>query len=75
MRKTLKVKDLIKLLKRENPDADVLLAGDEEGNTFSYISETGVSPLLYEKGHDGEMVIGEKDELYNPKECVVLWPD
>lgn len=80
----MKVKDLIKKLNKANPEAVVVLASDEEGNTFAPLNEANTENLCY-NADDG--VIGYKtldkealsngatsDELVEGEDCVVLWP-
>jgi len=78
----MKVSQLMDILENCNPDAEVIMAGDEEGNYYCniesvdddlYIDEDGnvgfnsITPELREEGFsDEDLVVG--------KECVVLIP-
>lgn len=79
----MKIKELIELLEKKNPDDIVVLSRDEEGNGFTKASE--LSEAIY---HDGEIYLRElTDDLYNigyseddlydgddGESCVVIWP-
>jgi hypothetical protein len=76
------VRKLMDILENCNPDAEVVMAGDPEGNYYShvgsvdedlYINEDGevgfncITPELREQGFTDE-------DLITGKECVVLIP-
>ena len=81
----MKVKELIEILSKCNPDADVVLSRDEEGNGYSSLS--GVS-LEYNWDGEYNAEIGlkeltpelikagyeEEDTMPDGLDCVVLWP-
>ena len=66
----MKVKELIKRLKQENPESEIVLAADEEGNYFTPLSV--VECAIYDP---------EEHEVYDPdaqdingENAVILWP-
>jgi len=66
----MKVKELIKRLSKENPEHEVVLSRDEEGNGFSSLA--GVELFKY---LDGEIYSNDDPKLpANCKDAVVLWP-
>ena len=81
----MKVKELIEILSKCNPDADVVLSRDEEGNGYGSLSDVSL-----EYNWDGEynaeiglkeltpdLIKGgyeEEDTMPDGLDCVVLWP-
>jgi hypothetical protein len=79
----MKIKELIELLEKQNPDDIVVLSKDEEGNGFTKAFE--LSEAIY---HDGEIYLREltedlsnagynEEDLYDGDDgesCVVIWP-
>ncbi len=66
----MKVNELIKRLQRENPNIDVVLSIDEEGNGFSSIELVESAKSLH-----GEIYGNDDDETpKNAEPVVVLWP-
>ena len=66
----MKVKELINRLSKEDPNIEVMVSIDEEGNGFESLAEVGTY-----KYFDGE-VYGD-DDTEAPEECtpvIVLWP-
>lgn len=51
--KTLKVKELVEILKNCNQDSDVFLSVDEEGNGYSTIDES----MSFESMENGKVLI------------------
>ena len=66
----MKVSELIKKLKQEDPDSEVVLASDEEGNSFAPLSV--VDCAIYDPEEQQVYDPDEKD--INGKVAVVLWP-
>lgn len=52
----------------------VVLASDAEGNRYSPLAEMSLGVYHPEKGHSGEVYIGEPVREENDTEAVVLWP-
>ncbi len=81
----MKVKQLIKLLQKQNPNREVLIATDSEGNSFEIITaiqpcafcdgeygmETGLEKLTPALKKEG---YSEEDLLEDGKPALVLWP-
>ncbi len=82
----MKVKALIKLLQDENPDAEVIVSSDPEGNSYHKLYQVGESAYV-EAGYGVEIGLlkltaadkkagyGEEDVLENGKPAVVFWPE
>ena len=85
----MKIKELIKLLQKENPESLVILQKDSEGNGYSplygingdgiYIKENSYSGIVYDSRWNEEEADMEKDEWEKLKDdknnhCVVLFP-
>lgn len=83
----MKVKELIKLLERENPESEVILQKDAEGNGYSplsdvdgnavYIPESNWSGEVYSlewSADDACMTDEEWAEINKKPHCVVLAP-
>lgn len=82
----MKVKELIKLLQKENPERIVVMASDAEGNSYSPLD--GISTAAYkaettwsgevglEKLSEEDRAAGytEEDVLEGGKPCVILHP-
>lgn len=68
----MKVKKLIEALSKLNPDLEVILSADAEGNSFSEVEELGI---YHFNAEDRE--IYRNDELEDGEElnAVVLWPN
>jgi hypothetical protein len=79
----MKVKELIKILSKENPERVVVLSMDEEGNGFSPLSgvqrasfdedeqNIGIEELTDDHKEEG---YSEYDLLENGIPALVLWP-
>lgn len=81
----MKVSELIELLRKENPESEVILQEDAEGNGYSplaevdgnalYLAETTYSGTVYPFGYEMDMDEDEwleiKDKLHP---CVLLSP-
>lgn len=79
----MKVSDLLKLLENANPDQELILSSDPEGNSYSPL--TSVAEVLYVEEESGGAIFdnwGEfvewygEDEEYHPafKKVWGLWP-
>jgi len=73
------VKELIKLLERENPEAEVILASDSEGNTyhflypeFEYAPMATLSPWWHEPMRPDEI---DEDIKVETIPALILYPD
>lgn len=84
----MKIKQLIQKLQKLDPNAEVILPSDAEGNSFNRLYQMG--ECLYvksiEKTEFGilerEIELGDSVEDFEdlegytkPKKCVVLWPN
>jgi hypothetical protein len=77
----MKVKELIKILKKADPDALVVVSSDGEGNNYSPVCDFDDS-FRYEKDTSWSGVLVEKDdeddedgERWDAAEpCFVMWP-
>jgi len=76
-----KVKDLIIMLESLNPEDDVILAGDSEGNYFSEgvdiergVYENGTFYSLEWSADDACLEQEEWDKMKAGQQCVVIWP-
>lgn len=84
----MKVKQLIAMLKKADPNATVVLQKDSEGNGYSpccgaesavYVPENTYSGTVYSLSYSADDNCMEEDEWEKLKEsnknkCVVLWP-
>lgn len=80
----MKIKNLIKELQKLNPEAEVIIASDSEGNTYKVLTEIYTSEGLKFEKRDGEINLmaleeAEEDEelgrIYKTmKDCFVLYP-
>jgi hypothetical protein len=73
----MKVKQLIKLLQDLDPNYNVVLSKDSEGNEFSPAAELMVAQYHKETDYSGWIRIDEDrepDEDPIKKNCVVIWP-
>lgn len=74
----MKVKQLIKQLQKFDPDHEVILSGDSEGNRFSPASELGEYCYTPENTWSGEIRDLddelEEDEAKPVANAVVIWP-
>lgn len=76
----MKVKKLIKELQKLDPDADVILSSDSEGNNYSLMGEAKysiASDVRYEK-EDYELIILDPEEdaeqYEEAKKGIILYP-
>ncbi len=81
----MKVKELMNILKNLDPELDILLSEDPEGNgymplsgycdnmyyTNDYNCQIGYNKLTPELAKQGYI---EEDILENGKPCLILWP-
>lgn len=66
----MKIKDLIKELSEVNPELEVVMSKDAEGNSFSPLSDIGICKYTAETTWYGEV-----DNCKKGKEnAVCLWP-
>lgn len=83
----MKVKKLLKLLEKIDPNAEVILSSDSEGNSFSLLAYVSDENAGYIKEFGGIQLVdrelteelkeqGMTNEDVNPKakKCVILWP-
>lgn len=79
----MKVKELIDILNKQDPEAIVIQSKDEEGNGFSPTYEIRDALYVEYSAFSGEVYPSAKDPYYkdNNEElpddadpCVVLWP-
>jgi hypothetical protein len=71
---TMKVSKLIEELSTLDPDLEVILSSDPEGNDFSFLDEVAIS-LFATSGYEIWTVHpDDADEYEDLKEGVVLWP-
>ncbi len=77
----MKVRELIELLQRQDPERIVILAIDEEGNGFSPVHQ--VEPAMYLDGETGlealtpeleDQGYSDEDVMQGGEKAVVLWP-
>jgi len=66
----MKVKELVKRLKQEDPDSEVILASDEEGNSFNTLSV--IDCAIYDP-EEREIYDNDQTDI-NGEAAVVLWP-
>jgi hypothetical protein len=82
----MKVKQLIKLLKDLDPDLQVILQRDLEGNGYSPLSGVDDEDVLYGEDDDGGMAMSTQDlaediengylsEDHEFVPCVILFPE
>ncbi len=66
----MKVRELIEVLQKCNPEHDVILQRDPEGNGYGPLS--GAEAAVYDE-QDNEVI--HKDDVEDQDDnCVVLWP-
>jgi hypothetical protein len=68
----MRVKNLIELLLKENPEAEVIMSRDSEGNSFGPLADTGTGFYVAETTWSGELY--EDAPLTDHVSAVVLWP-
>lgn len=70
----MKVSDLISILNKQNPDAEIILSKDSEGNEYSPVAE--ICPVLYSPIGQGDIYSLEDKEIAGDKaiNAVVLYP-
>lgn len=66
----MKVKELIELLQKEDPEREVILQKDSEGNGYSPLYEIGTGTYKPESTYHGEFVSDEDGDL----KALVLCP-
>lgn len=82
----MKVKELIEILTTVDPEEDVLLAIDSEGNRYHLLSEVSVNQYKWDGDYNAEVGIREltpelqaqnysEEDVYGDKPCVILWPN
>ena len=70
----MKVKDLIGMLEKFNPNYQVILQKDSEGNGYSPVAGAEDAHYVAEASYYGEVYSDEDDIPDNAKPCVVIWP-
>jgi hypothetical protein len=70
----MKVKELIKLLKKEDPERLVVLSKDAEGNGFSPLDELETRGYIAECTWCGETVDEDRYIGEDCEPCLILWP-
>lgn len=71
----MKVSELINYLSEENPNAEVILSKDAEGNEYSPLDDLDPGFYIRESTWSGEFITPserEDDTKYEPAVC--LWP-
>jgi hypothetical protein len=66
----MKVKDLIARLKELNPNHEVVMSRDEEGNSFSHLYGLSDDCIWNDIG-----VFDRESPADTGESCIVLWPD
>jgi len=69
----MKAKELIKLLEK-NPDREVVMSKDSEGNGFSPLADVGEQFYVPETTWSGEVCSQDELDGREGKEAFVLWP-
>jgi len=76
----MKVEDLIETLERLDPELEVVLSSDSEGNSFSPCSEYGIGFYVADSAYygsfynDQEELDEENKSTSDAVQAVVLWP-
>lgn len=78
----MKVQELIELLQGQDPEAEVILQKDAEGNGYSPLAGADPSLYLADTTYSGETLHPEdiEDEFYDEEDiaaavaAVILWP-
>lgn len=68
----MKVKDLIKLLKKQNQEAVVILSSDSEGNSYSELSAYGIH--FWDEEENEIFDEDDLEEGHDLEQALVLWP-
>ncbi len=58
----IKVKELIKMLQKEDPESVAIMSKDSEGNNYSPFSDFGVYDYVPDSGCSGDIYMRELDE-------------
>ena len=70
----MKIKDVLDVLSKENPDALVILSRDGEGNSFSPLADWSRQGYSSSTPWSG-VITGPEDESEGDEvECICLWP-
>ena len=67
----MKVKELIKELKEADPELDIILAKDSEGNDFSPLADVRLGSYTALNSYSGEF---SDDQIEESNKAVCLWP-
>lgn len=71
----MKIKELMEILADLNPEHEVVLSRDGEGNGFSPLSAYGVGQYVPESTWSGELRSAENKECKKKDlNAIVLWP-
>lgn len=70
----MKVKKLIAILSKLDPEFDVVMSKDGEGNNFSPLSDTGTALYKPDTTWSGEIITTDELEGDEELNAVVLWP-
>jgi hypothetical protein len=82
----MKVKELIELLQKQNPDALVVMSGDPEGNDFSELVDVSTEYNYKREDYEGrigfaklteeleEQGYSEEDIMEDGAPAIVFWP-
>jgi hypothetical protein len=76
----MKVKDLIKALKAEDPNMEILISQDEEGNAFKTIHEVGFGQFIKEGTYWDSAYESDDPKTKKPiytegsKPALIIWP-
>ena len=69
----MKVKKLIKLLQAYDPNTEVVMSSDGEGNSYSPLADAGQGFYVAESTWSGDLY-SEEEKPDDAKEVVCLWP-
>lgn len=77
----MKIKKLIKELQKLDPELEIIVSSDSEGNNFSALQDVSLAEYYRNKddefGHYTEIEIydmEDEDKPANTKKCVILFP-
>jgi len=72
----MKIKDLIELLNKEDPEMNIIMSKDGEGNDYSPLAGIGDGLYVADSTWSGTVYnLDEKDEAgENFEKVIVLWP-
>ncbi len=81
----MKIKNLIQKLNKLNPNSEVIVSSDAEGNNYSLLFDISCQEGLRYSKNDDEIILSTRNDIdgyyftekeYNKgKDCVVLYPN